>query len=269
MKILLNKSKLIKFIKNEKSLGFVPTMGSIHQGHISLIKKSNNQSNKTIVSIFINKPQFNRKIDYKKYPRTPKKDIKLLRKSKVDYLYIPNHREIYPKGTKHKISINKFESELCGKTRPGHFKAIVDVVERFVKIINPKRIYFGEKDFQQLLIIKDYFKKKYSQIKIIGCKTIREKKGLAYSSRNLLLNEDEKKIASKVYKLLLYNKRLLIKKKMTYNKIKDKIYNLKVNKIDYIKVFDTNKIIKTHKKKKKFKIFIAYYLGSTRLIDNI
>ena len=152
MKIFLNKNKLIKFIKYEKNLGFVPTMGSIHLGHISLFKRSISQCNKTIVSIFINKPQFRRKIDFQKYPRTVKKDILMLKRLKVDYLYIPSNDQIYPGGVNKRIKISSFGKKLCGKFRSGHFEAVADVIEKFIKIINPKKIYLGEKDMQQLKI---------------------------------------------------------------------------------------------------------------------
>jgi len=269
MKILLNKNKLIKFIKNEKNLGFVPTMGCIHKGHISLIKKSNSQCDKTVVTIFINKPQFNRKSDYQRYPRTLGRDIKVLKKLKIDYLYIPSTKQIYPNGPNKKIKISVFGKKLCGKHRPGHFEAIVDVVERFIKIINPKKIYLGQKDMQQLKIIEHFVKKKYNKIKIIGCNTIREKNGIAYSSRNFLLNIKEKKIASKVYKLILSKKRYLVENKISVNMIKNKILRLGVSKIDYIKILDINRLVDKNTRSKKIKIFIAYYLRSTRLIDNI
>ena len=269
MKILSNKNKLIKFIKNEKNLGFVPTMGCIHKGHISLIKKSNSQCNKTVVTIFVNKPQFNRKSDYQKYPRTLDRDIKILKKLKIDYLYIPSTKQIYPNGPNKKIKISVFGKKLCGKHRPGHFEAIVDVVERFIKIINPKKIYLGQKDMQQLKIIEHFVKKKYNKIKIIGCNTIREKNGIAYSSRNFLLNIKEKKIASKVYKLILSKKRYLVENKISVNMIKNKILSLGVNKIDYVKILDINKLVDKNIRSKKIRIFIAYYLRSTRLIDNI
>tara|TARA_B100001123_G_scaffold264764_1_gene294851 strand:- start:111 stop:920 length:810 start_codon:yes stop_codon:yes gene_type:complete len=269
MKIFLNKSKLIKFINNEKNLGFVPTMGSIHQGHLSLIKRSISQCNRTIVSIFINKPQFERKIDFQKYPRALKKDIRLLEKMEIDYLYIPSSKEIYPSGQNKNIKISSFENKLCGKHRSGHFRAIVDVIERFIKIIKPKKIYLGEKDMQQLKIIEHYIKKNYKKIKIIGCKTIREHNGIACSSRNVLLSNKEEKIASKVYKILASKKKFVINKKITLSKIKNKIIKLGVQKVDYIKLLDVNKLIKPYKKNKKYRIFVAYYLRSTRLIDNI
>ena len=160
MKIITSQNKLIKFTHYEKNLGLVPTMGAIHQGHISLIKKCISQCEKTIVSIFINKPQFNRKSDFQKYPRPLKKDIYLLKKFKVDYLYLPSVNQMYPDGRNKNIKISYFGKKLCGKFRPGHFEAVSDVIDRFIKKINPKKIYFGEKDMQQLKIIDDFVKKK-------------------------------------------------------------------------------------------------------------
>jgi len=249
MKIISSKNKLIKIIRKDKNLGFVPTMGSIHSGHISLIKMSINQCDKTIVSIFVNKPQFNRKSDFKKYPRVLKKDIYKLKKLKIDLLYLPTTRQVYPKGGNKNIKINSFRKKLCGKYRPGHFEAVVDVIDRFIKIIRPKKIYFGEKDMQQLKIIDDFVKKNHSETKVIPCKTIREKSGVAFSSRNYLLSGKEKIIASKIFKLLINKKQNLIKNKFSLKIIKRMIYNLGVRKIDYIEVLDVNKLIKPFKKK--------------------
>ena len=207
MKIILNKNKLIKYIHKEKNLGLVPTMGGIRSGHISLIKKSIKMCDKTIVTIFVNKPQFNRKIDYLKYPRVLNKDISILRKLKVSYLYLPTQKQIYPSGPNKKIKISTFGKKLCGKSRPGHFEAVADAIERFIKIIKPKKIFFGEKDMQQLKIIIHYVKKNNLKSKIIGCKTVREKNGIACSSRNSLLSTDQKNVASKIYKLLLIKKK--------------------------------------------------------------
>ena len=269
MKIIFDKYKLIKFAQYEKNLGFVPTIGVIHAGHISLIKKSNNHCNKTLVSIFINKPQFNKKNDYIKYPKNLRKDIFILKKLKIDYLYLPSTKQIYPDGSRKNIKIHSFEKILCGKNRPGHFKAVADVIDRFIKIIRPKKIYLGEKDMQQLMIIKHFIKKNHDAINVIGCKTIREKNGIAYSSRNFLLSIKEKNIASKIYRFLINKKNKIIKNKIPLNFVKRKILKLGISKIDYIKVVDINKLIKPYKKEYKYKIFISYYLGSTRLIDNI
>ena len=269
MKIFFSKKKLIKIIKHEKNLGFVPTMGAIHKAHIYLLKKSRSSCDKTIATIFVNKHQFNKISDYKKYPRNLKKDISILKKCNIDYLYLPSEKQIYPNGQNKNIKISSFEKKLCGKFRPGHFKAIVDAIDRFINIIKPKRIYFGEKDMQQLKIINHFIKKNHKNIKVIGCKTIREKNGIACSSRNLLLSLKQKTIASKVYKLLINKKRNLIKNKSGLIEIKRKIRELGVNKIEYIDLLNINKLIKPYIKNNKYKIFIAYYLGTTRLIDNV
>ena len=269
MKIILQKTKLREFVQNKKSLGFVPTMGGIHEGHISLIKRSIKECNSTVVSIFVNKQQFNNKKDFSKYPRNIKKDVSKLKGFKIDALYLPKNTDIYSKGYNKKIKISPFKEKLCGKFRVGHFEAVADVIDRFIKIINPGKIYFGEKDFQQLKIMEDFIKKNHPKCKVISCKTIREKNGIAFSSRNFLLTNDEKNIASKIYRLIKVNKKMLINKKITIKKIKNTIYKMGVKKIDYIYILNINKLIKPFKKKIRYRIFFAYYLGSTRLIDNI
>ena len=269
MKIITNKNTLKKIVIKEKKIGFVPTMGAIHPGHISLIKKSSQNCSKTIVSIFVNKPQFNKKNDYKKYPRNLKQDISLLKKTNVDILFLPSFKQIYPNGQNKNIKIDSFKNKLCGKTRPGHFKAVVDVIDRFIKIINPYKIFFGKKDFQQLKLIESFVNKTHKNIKVIGCKTIREKNGVAYSSRNLLLNKNEFSIASKIYRFLYKNKKKIINNYISINFAKNKMYQIGVNKIDYLEVVDINKTTRPFKKNKLYKLFVSYYLGNTRLIDNI
>ena len=269
MKIIYQKEKLTKLINNEKNLGFVPTMGCIHKAHLSLIKKSNKISRKTIVSIFVNRPQFNKKIDYKKYPKTIKKDIKILRKLNVDFLYIPFEKDIYPKGPTKNIKISSFSKKLCGKFRPGHFEAVVDVINRFIKIIKPKNIFMGEKDFQQLKIVEDFVYKNYKNILIVKCKTIREKNGMAMSSRNVLLSTKEKNIGGSIYKYLKENKLNILKNSNNQSFIKNHIIKLGASKVDYIEILNTNKISKHFFKKNNKRIFVAYYLKNVRLIDNI
>ena len=269
MKIFFNKKKLIQVLKEQKNLGFVPTMGAIHKAHIYIIKKSISLCKKTIVTIFINKPQFNKINDYKKYPRNLKKDISILRKYKVDYLYLPSTKQIYPFGYNRKIKISSFSKKLCGKFRPGHFEGVVDVINRFIKIIKPNKIFLGKKDMQQLKIIEEFINKNKIKTKVVGCKTVREKNGLACSSRNFLLSSNEKKIASKIYKLLINKKQSLVKNKISLKTLKSKILSLGVAKIDYIQILDINKLIKPYVKNNRHKIFIAYHLRKTRLIDNI
>ena len=174
MKILLNNNDLNEALYNVSNLGFVPTMGGLHQGHISLIKRSLKECNKTIVSIFVNPTQFNNKNDFKKYPRNNKKDLKILKKLNIDFIYLPSVKDIYSSKRLSKIKINKKDQILCAKFRKGHFEGVIDVMDRFTTIIKPKKIFMGEKDFQQLYLVKKFFKKNH-QSKIVTCKTIRNK----------------------------------------------------------------------------------------------
>ena len=158
MKILLNNTTLFESLRPFNDLGFVPTMGGIHKGHLSLINKSNKLCKKTIVSIFVNPTQFNNKKDYTKYPKNKKKDLSILKKLKVDFVFLPNINDIY--NFKRKIKIPKKDKILCAKYRKGHFEGVIDVMDRFTKMIKPKKIFMGEKDFQQLYFVRNYLKKK-------------------------------------------------------------------------------------------------------------
>jgi len=269
MKILLNNDDLNEALNTISNLGFVPTMGSLHKGHISLIKKSKKKSNKTLVSIFINPKQFNNKKDFQKYPRNNKKDLQILKKLNVDFVYLPSKKSIYHLKRKNKIKLNKKDKILCAKFRKGHFEGVIDVMDRLTNIIKPKNIFMGEKDFQQLFLVKNFIEKKYKS-KIISCKTIRKNNKLALSSRNLLLKKDELIRAEK----LTYN---LISFKKKINKIKDitKLLNIKKNElnklynidIEYLELRNMINLKKTNKIKYS-KLFIAYYLNKVRLIDN-
>ena len=269
MKILLNNDDLNEALNTVSNLGFVPTMGSLHKGHISLIKKSKKKSNKTLVSIFINPKQFNNKKDFQKYPKNKKKDLQILKKLNVDFVYLPSKKSIYHLKRKNKIKLNKKDKILCAKFRKGHFEGVIDVMDRLTNIIKPKNIFMGEKDFQQLFLIKNFIEKKYKS-KIISCKTIRKNNKLALSSRNLLLKKDELIRAEKLtHNLISFKKKL--------NKIKDiiKLLNIKKNElnklynidIEYLELRNMINLKKTNKIKYS-KLFIAYYLNKVRLIDN-
>ncbi len=269
MKILLNNNDLNEALSNVSNLGFVPTMGSLHKGHISLIKKSMSSCSRTIVSIFVNPTQFNNKNDFIKYPRNNKKDISILKKLKVNYVFIPTTDQVYNYKRSKKIKINKKDKILCAKFRKGHFEGVLDVMDRLVKLIKPKKIFMGEKDFQQLYLVKKFIKKKYKS-KIITCKTIRNSNKLALSSRNILLNKNELNIASKLSQNLInfrkyVNKIKDIKKKLIKKKIElNKIFNIE---IEYLELRNTYNL-KTSNKIKNSRIFISYYLNKVRLIDN-
>jgi len=269
MKTLLNNTDLNEAFFGNSNIGFVPTMGSLHEGHISLIKKSLKLSNKTIVSIFVNPKQFNNKKDYKKYPRNIKKDLKILKKLKVDFVYLPKIKDIYKSKIKIKIKLNKQDKILCAKYRKGHFEGVIEVMIRLTKIINPSKIFMGEKDFQQLLLVKRYIEKNFKS-KIISCKTIRDKNKLALSSRNILLNKKNLNKAGKLTKDLILFKKKLLKKKNLKNLIFMKQNELKKNyniKIDYLELRNA-KNLKLTNKITNSKIFIAYYISKVRLIDN-
>ena len=267
MKILLNKNDLNEALNNVSNLGFVPTMGSLHSGHISLINRSKKECTKTIVSIFINPTQFNNKRDYKNYPRNIKRDLSILKKLKVNFVFLPNNKDIY--NYKRKIKIAKKDKILCAKYRKGHFEGVIDIMDRLTKIINPKRIFMGEKDFQQIYLVKKFLIKR-SKSKIISCKTIRDNHKLALSSRNLHLNNKELNTARKISKNLSNLKKKINKskniKELISLKIREfnKLKNVNVEYLELRNKFSLKKNFKT----KNSKIFIAYYIKRIRLIDN-
>ena len=269
MLIFKSINKLVKYVNFKESVGFVPTMGALHAGHIPLIKKSKVNCKKTLVSIFINPSQFNDKKDFNKYPRNLKKDISTLKKLKINYLFLPNNQEIYKKGIKKKLMISKNDRILCAKHRKGHFEGVLAVVNRFMDNIHSKYLFLGEKDFQQLYLIKKYIPEKYNA-KIISCKTIRDFDKFAFSSRNKLLSKNELIQAGKISKeIFLFKKKLYKSKeiKKIINKKKRELINLFNIKFDYFEL--RNKFnLKISNKAKYSKLFIAYYINKVRLIDN-
>ena len=271
MKIFKDKKKLINEISKIKTIAFVPTMGFLHKGHLSLIDKAKKESQNVLVSIFVNPKQFNSKNDYINYPRNISRDIKVLEKKKVKYLYIPTYKDIYSHKTDKKIYLNRFSKLLCGKYRPGHFKGVIDVVNRFIEIIMPKSIFLGLKDFQQLTLIKQHVIKNNIRINVIACNSIRDKNGVMLSSRNLKLNNKQIKIASLVYKYLKKNKNKILKLYIANNKkiIINDILDFGVNKIEYLECLNLKTLKYSKNKKYKFNIFISYYIGGVRLIDNL
>ena len=270
MKILLNNKDLNEALNNVSNLGFVPTMGSLHNGHLSLIKKSKSQCKKTIVSIFINPTQFNKSSDFKKYPRNIKKDLSILKINKIDFLYMPKSQQIYKSKRAKKIQILKKNKILCAKFRSGHFEGVLDVMDRLVRSIKPSKIYMGEKDLQQLLFVKNYLKKKYKS-KIVPCKTIRNPKKLALSSRNLLLKKKELITASNLIKKLITLKKNLRNKRNIndiLNKKKNELSRLFNIKIEYLELRNRYNLKISHTLKNS-RLFIAYYINKVRLIDNL
>ena len=270
MKVIKNRKKTRRILKGYKSLSFIPTMGSLHNGHISLIKKAKRDKNKIIVSIFVNPKQFENNKDYKSYPRNLRKDLNVLKKQKIDFVFLPRVKDIYSYQTKNKIFLDKFSKNLCGKYRSGHFKGVINIVNRLVEIVRPNKIYLGKKDYQQLILIKKHFSKNNIKIKIIECNTHRDSFGLAESSRNKSLSKIQLNIARKVSQILKKNKIIIKRNFQNYklNNLKRQIISLGLNKIEYLNLLNL-KTLKYPKINENFNIFIAYYLGKTRLIDNV
>jgi len=271
MKILLNRTSLYKSLRPFNDIGFVPTMGSIHEGHLCLINRSNRVCSKTIVSIFINPKQFNNQKDFKNYPKNIRKDIKILNKTKkVDFLYIPKFNDVFKTKKKPKIKLHKKDKILCAKFRQGHFEGVIDVMDKLTNIVKPNKIFMGNKDFQQLFLVKKFLKKKYNT-DVVGCKTIRGKNKVALSSRNFLLSKENLILAGKIVKRLI-NVKKNIKTKKNKNKylstIKDDLQKQFKVKIEYLE-FREIKELQLSNVVNKSKIFIAYYLNGVRLIDNL
>ena len=271
MKILSDNISLFKSLRPFNDLGFVPTMGGIHKGHLSLIDNSNKLCKKTIVSIFINPKQFNNKNDLKSYPQNIKKDLQILRISKkVDYVYIPKFKDVYNDKIKKEFKLSKKDKILCAKYRKGHFEGVLDVMNRLTKLINPTKIFMGEKDFQQLYLVKKLLEKKY-KTKVISCKTIRDKNNVALSSRNFLLNKSQLKVAASIYKNVSKIKSNMKNRKNITTFLehkKNKLKNSYKIKIDYLELRN-RKNLELSKTTNNSKLFIAYYLKNVRLIDNL
>ena len=277
MKVVSSVYQLAVLLANNPkkgSLGLIPTMGALHEGHASLIKKSLSQNTLSICSIFVNPTQFNNKKDFKNYPNRLDNDLKLLKEIGCDILFIPSKEAIYPSGLPCKtFDFGLLDKVMEGASRPGHFSGVAMVVSRLFEIIKPQRAYFGEKDFQQLVIIKSLTAQKFNTIEIIPCSTLREKDGLAMSSRNLLLNKRYRSAATRIYQRLLAVK--VRAKKVSVSELRSWVENaFKKDEdlvLDYFEIADA----KSLRKSVNWSDFpnhiacIAVFAGTTRLIDNI
>ena len=189
-----------------KSIGLVPTMGALHHGHISLVERSTSGNGATVVTIFVNPTQFNDSSDLEKYPRTPEKDLDILRQYKVDVVFIPSVKEMYPEPDERKFDLAGLDKVMEGAYRKGHFNGVAQIVSKLFDVIGPHRAYFGQKDFQQVVIIKHLVEMLGMDIQVVTCPIVREKDGLALSSRNIQLSREERKAAPLVYRILMQAK---------------------------------------------------------------
>ena len=254
-----------------RKIGLVPTMGSLHKGHLALIQKSKKSNYFTVVSIFLNPIQFQSKTDLKRYPMKEREDISLIKKNNVDLIYIPKVKDIYPKNYSTYLSEVLYSNLLCGQKRKNHFSGVTTVVLKLFLLINPGVVFFGEKDFQQLVIIKKMIKDLNFNIKVITVKTVRDEYGLALSSRNKLLSTQQlntaRKINSNLKKVNVYKGQSIayLKNFLRRELKKDGIIN-----IEYLEIREGLELKELKKiNKKDTRIFIAVNIGKVRLIDNM
>lgn len=278
MEIFSDIPHLREYLKQKKqlnkSLGFVPTMGALHNGHLELIKTSTGQNDITICSIFVNPTQFNNPADLENYPRETQSDINKLESANCDVVFIPSAEIIYGENLVMNVDFGYLEEIMEGKYRPGHFKGVGLVVAKLFNIVEPDRAYFGKKDLQQLSIIKSMTRELLFNIEIISVDTVRERDGLAMSSRNLLLSEKERSSASELYKALVSAKEKLKRDEsvITVKKyIEDLLASNSDIKLEYFEIVNSSNLKNVDKINNDLKVSlcIAGYLGKVRLIDNL
>jgi len=260
---------LLKIRENNRKIGLIPTMGGIHDGHLSLVKQSIRRKLFSVVSVYVNPTQFDKKIDFSTYPRDEKSDLLKLKEIGCDAVYFASDKEIYPNGPIREKKVLKYRNILCDNFRAGHFDGVTTVVERLFKIVNPNYAFFGEKDFQQLKIVETLCKNLNLNIQIISCSSIKTKKGFSLSSRYENLSDKEYKILEECF----YEINKLVKK-IKYKIKPDFILDCKnqltkkgISKIEYLEVRSENNLLPSSEIKKT-RLFTAFYIGKIRVIDN-
>lgn len=277
MKIYTSVEDFQKFRETESvisKIGFVPTMGALHEGHLALVKRSVSENELTIVSIFVNPKQFNDKSDFNNYPVTISEDLEMLKKVHCDVVFMPNADDIYKDYFGYKIDFDGLDEIYEGEFRPGHFQGVVDIVYRLFDIVKPNNSYFGEKDFQQLAIIKLMVKRAEMSVNVVPCKIVREESGLAMSSRNQRLSVTQRISAAKIYQIL-NEVTLKISSKNNPEDISVYIEN-EINKVEdlkteYVVFCDPDSLVKVEEfvENSEVRLCLAVWCGKIRLIDNI
>lgn len=265
------------FIKEKRDsglkVGFVPTMGALHEGHLSLISRAKKENDIVVCSVFVNPIQFNNPTDLEKYPRTPERDIELLEQVGCDAVFMPSAEEMYPEQVADHYDFGDLERVMEGACRPGHFNGVAIVVRKLFEIVTPDKAYFGEKDFQQLAIINKMVGNLNMNLEIVPCPIIRENDGLAMSSRNVRLNAAERAIAPKIFATL--NETISKKDIMSPAEMKEyalaKYAEIKEFDVEYVEITDEINLqsIKNWNECEHARIFVALQLGPVRLIDNV
>ncbi|MGA1862797.1 pantoate--beta-alanine ligase [Deferribacter thermophilus] len=276
MQIVNSKAEMKKisqdFKNNGYKIGFVPTMGYLHEGHLSLVRQAKKENDKVVVSIFVNPLQFGPNEDLDKYPRDLERDKAILEKEGVDVLFYPSVEEMYPKDFLTKVSVGKITEVLCGASRPGHFDGVCTVVTKLFNIVKPDNAYFGKKDYQQLKVIERFVKDLDMDVNIVGMPIVRESDGLAMSSRNVYLNEEERKSALSLNRSFKIVEDALAEGVRSAGEIKKRVIDFisshPYTKIDYVEIVDPESLEKVEDIKDKFLLALAVFVGKARLIDN-
>jgi pantoate--beta-alanine ligase len=255
------------------SVGFVPTMGYLHQGHLALVKQARDENSAVVVSIFVNPTQFGPTEDFKAYPRDTERDLAMLQQEKTDIVFMPSAEEMYPEGFNSWVDVAKVIDRLEGSYRPGHFKGVATVVAKLFNIVEPTRAYFGQKDAQQVLVIKKMVADLNMNLAVIVATTVRESDGLAMSSRNIYLNPQERQAATILFKALTLAQSLREKGERNAETVRQQMTSLinrePLAKIEYVSIADTNTLEELSKIDRPVLASLAVRFGKTRLIDNI
>ena len=266
-------NKLEPYRSFDESIGLVPTMGTLHAGHISLVTHALSENTKVVVSIFVNPTQFNDPKDLERYPRNIDADLKLLGKTGCHIVFVPEVDEVYPEPDNRKFNFGELGTVMEGKHRPGHFNGVAQVVSKLFEMVNPDRAYFGLKDFQQLAIIKSMVKQLEIKVEIVPCPIVREESGLAMSSRNELLSAEERKNAAAISETLFKAKELGSQKSVEglAEWIEQNINKNRFLTVEYVAIVDDKKLqpVKSWNEKNTKVACVAAYCGKVRLIDNI
>lgn len=262
------------YILHGKTIGFVPTMGALHEGHLSLVKRARQENDITVVSIFVNPIQFGPSEDFHAYPRDIEGDTAKLVGEGVDILFMPDSSSMYPDGFLTHVEVREISEKLCGAFRPGHFRGVATVVTKLLHIVKPTRSYFGQKDFQQTVVIRKLVKDLDMDIDIVTCPTIRERDGLAMSSRNTYLNKEQRETATVIYKCITEASDLLKSGIININAIKRVMQERLLKEpalsgIDYAGIYDPETLDEPSEIKEIMLLAVAVRIGNTRLIDNM
>lgn len=276
MKTITGTEEMHEAVLEEKShgrsIGFVPTMGFIHEGHLSLVRESVRRADVTVVSIYVNPTQFEPKEDFKQYPRDIHRDTELLKAEGVDYLFLPDNKEIYPEGYKTYVEVHDLQDKLCGRSRPGHFRGVCTVVLKLFNTVNPDMAFFGQKDAQQAIILKRMAQDLDLGVKIEVVPIVREEDGLALSSRNSYLDQEERR-AALVLSKSMEEARVMVQNGerdsgQIIDRMKEMIGREPLAKIDYVEIVDMENLDPAQKIENKALAALAVFVGKVRLIDN-